>query len=69
MDAGGSLDLHWLAPHPALRPAIKAAQASLDSDPAKAFADLRALLAHGGVSGATGAWLDTRADLVRALSR
>ena len=31
-------------------------------------ADLRALLAHGGASGATRAWLDARADLVRALS-
>jgi FkbH-like protein len=46
MDGSGSLDLHWLIPHPALRPAIKAAQALLDSDPAKSFADLRHLAGH-----------------------
>jgi FkbH-like protein len=46
MDASGSLDLHWLTQHPALRPAVKAAQALLDSDPAKAFADLRHLAGH-----------------------
>ncbi|MDB5394397.1 MAG: methoxymalonyl-ACP biosynthesis protein [Rhodospirillales bacterium] len=46
MDGSGSLDLHWLAPHPALRPAIKAAQASLESDAAKSFADLRLLAGH-----------------------
>jgi hypothetical protein len=40
MDAGGSLDLHWLMPHPVLRPAIKAAQGLLDGDPAQAFVPL-----------------------------
>jgi FkbH-like protein len=46
MDAGGSLDLHWLMPHPALRPAIKAAQGLLDGDPAQAFSQLRHLAQH-----------------------
>jgi FkbH-like protein len=46
MDAGSSLDLHWLVPHPALRPAIKAAQGLIEADPGKAFAEICRLANH-----------------------
>nr|QOL00397.1 hypothetical protein [uncultured organism] len=46
MEQSGSLELHWLPPHPALRAAIRSAQAALQTDPAQAFKDLRLIATH-----------------------
>ncbi len=46
MDGSGTLELHWLAPHPGLRAGVKSALGSLDNDPAQAFAALRQLAGH-----------------------